>query len=58
VWYALRFELFGIDSEAHHLVSLGLFALAAVLAGTFILLATGSRLVSVRSRSTDGSSTR
>lgn len=34
-FYALRFELFGLDSRAHHAVSLGLFALAAALAGAF-----------------------
>ena len=32
-FYALRFELFGLDSRAHHAVSLWLFAAAAALAG-------------------------
>lgn len=45
VWYALRFELFGIDSAALHRVSLALFAFVAVLVGLFILRACSSRLV-------------
>lgn len=32
-FYALRFELFALNSEAHHAVSLGLFACVAALAG-------------------------
>jgi hypothetical protein len=35
-FYAERFELFGLNSEAHHGVSLMLFALAATLLGSFV----------------------
>lgn len=35
-FYAGRFELFGLDSRAHHIVSLSLFALAAMLAGAWV----------------------
>jgi hypothetical protein len=44
-WYALRFELFGLNSEAHHIVSLSLFVLAALLAAAFAFSATRSRLL-------------
>ena len=39
-FYAARFELFGLDSEAHHAVSLALFAVAATLLGAFAWLST------------------
>ena len=35
-FYAARFQLFGLNSEAHHAVSLALFALAAMLLGMFV----------------------
>jgi len=41
-FYALRFEAFGLNAEAHHAASLVLFALAALLAALFALRATGS----------------
>lgn len=34
--FAARFELLGLNSRAHHAVSLGLFAVAAALAGAFL----------------------
>lgn len=40
-FHALRFELFGLDSRAHHMVSLVLFASCAVLAGVFARQITG-----------------
>jgi hypothetical protein len=38
---ALRFELFGLNSAAHHIVSLVLFALAAALTARLVQRATG-----------------
>lgn len=38
---ALRYDLFGLDSQAHHFVSLALFACCAVLAGWFAHRITG-----------------
>ena len=43
-FHALRFELFGLNSVAHHAVSLGLFALAAALAGWIATRLAGRRL--------------
>lgn len=40
-FYAARFELFGLDSRAHHWVSLGMFALAAALTGGLAWSTTG-----------------
>lgn len=40
-FHALRFELFGLDSRAHHMVSLVLFASCAALAGWFARQITG-----------------
>lgn len=34
-FYAARFELFGLNSRAHHALSLAMFALAAALCGAF-----------------------
>jgi hypothetical protein len=39
--HAARFELFGLDADTHHRVSLGLFALAATLAGVFAARVSG-----------------
>jgi hypothetical protein len=39
--HAVRFDLFGLDADAHHRVSLILFSLAASLAGLFAARATG-----------------
>jgi hypothetical protein len=38
-FYAARFELFGLDSRAHHVMSLALFGLAAVLLAAFAWIA-------------------
>ena len=40
-FHALRFELLGLDAERHHLLSLGMFALCAALAGWFVYKMTG-----------------
>ena len=46
-FYAARFELFGVDSEAHHRVSLALFAAAGFLTGLFAWSATRRLTVGV-----------
>lgn len=46
-FYAARFELFGLDAEAHHSLSLALFALAAALAGAVAWQATRRAAVAV-----------
>ncbi|MFL6280528.1 MAG: hypothetical protein ACJ731_10485 [Vicinamibacterales bacterium] len=46
-FYAARFEMLGINATAHHQLSLGLFSLAAALAGWFALRLTGSILVAL-----------
>ncbi len=46
---ALRFELFGLNAVAHHVVSLVLFALAAALVGRFVLRATSRTAAAILS---------
>jgi hypothetical protein len=42
-WFALRFELLGLNAVACHAVSLALFAAAAALFGVFVLRISGGR---------------
>ena len=46
-FYALRFDLFGLNAVAHHAVSLTLFALCATLAGALAARMTGMTLAGV-----------
>ena len=44
-FYAVRFEVLGINATAHHALSLALFSIAAAMAGWFALRVTASLLI-------------
>jgi hypothetical protein len=44
---ALRFELFGLNSVAHHAMSLTMFAVAGILAATLVYAVTGRGLAAI-----------